>query len=51
MIIIIIMHHHKLSVVLNILTPRMVKMEWKTNKDKQIHKGSAENVHKNEPGL
>ena len=25
-------------------------MEWKTNKEKQIHKRGAENVYKNEPG-
>ena len=27
-----------------------VKMEWKTNKDKQIHKRGAENVYKNKLG-
>ena len=25
-------------------------MEWKINKDKQIHKRAAENVYKNKPG-
>ena len=25
-------------------------MEWKTNKDEQIHKRGAENVYKNKPG-
>ena len=48
MMIIVIMHHHKLSIVLNMLTPRkgngmengmeLNGMEWKTNKDKQIYK-------------
>ena len=28
---------------------KKVKIEWKANKDKQIHKGGAENVHKNKP--
>ena len=29
---------------------KKVKMEWKTNKDKQIHERGAEKVHKNKPG-
>ena len=29
---------------------KKVKMEWKINKDKQIHKRAAENVSKNKPG-
>ena len=32
------------------LSKKMVKMEWKTNKNKQIHKRGAENVYKNKPG-
>ena len=29
---------------------KKVKMEWKINKDKKIHKRGAENVYKNKPG-
>ena len=29
---------------------KKVKMEWKTNKDNQMHKRGAENVYKNKPG-
>ena len=29
---------------------KKVKLEWKTNKDKEIRKRGAENVYKNEPG-
>ena len=29
---------------------KKVKMEWKTNKDEQIHKRGAENMYKNKPG-
>ena len=29
---------------------KKVKIEWKTNKDEQIHKRAAENVYKNKPG-
>ena len=29
---------------------KKVKLEWKTNKDKEIHKRGAENVYKNESG-
>ena len=51
MILTMIMHHHKLSKALNIPTPKKkVKMEWKTNKDKQINKTVTENVYKNTPG-
>ena len=47
-----IMHHHKLSKALNIPTPKkQVKMERKTNKDKQINKKVTENVYKNTPSL
>ena len=36
----------KLSVVSNILTPKKADIEWKTNKDEEIHKRGAENVYK-----